>query len=73
VTTEDVEAQLRRVAERLAQELQHLSREAVEDEVRRVDAEFGDPPVKQFLPILVGREARARLLTRREEATLPVS
>lgn len=69
MTTEAVHAQLARVAERLAQELADLPREAVEDEVRRVDAEFGDPPVKQFLPILVGREARARLLTRRRLET----
>jgi hypothetical protein len=63
--TEDSESQIRRVADRLADELtsRGVPPSAVEAEVRRVTAELtADARVTQYVPILVHRAARDRLL-----------
>ncbi len=62
--TTDVNRQLDLLVDHLAEELgDRVSRRQVEESVRRVRSEYGSPPITQFLPILVEREVRARLVS----------
>lgn len=50
-----------RVIERLIEQFPELSREEIIDAVRGHYADYDDSPVRDFLPILVERRARAEL------------
>jgi hypothetical protein len=60
--TTDVGKQLDALVDRLADEFgDRVPVRQVTETVRQVRAEFGSPPITQFLPILVERQARSRI------------
>jgi hypothetical protein len=60
--TADVNTRLDVLVERLAEEFgSRVPRREVAASVRRVRREFGEPPITQFLPILIERQVRATL------------
>jgi hypothetical protein len=60
--TADVGKQLDALEDRLANEFgDRVPKRQVKETVREVRAEFGSPPIMQFLPVLVERQVRVRI------------
>ena len=60
--TANVNKRLDALVDRLAEEFgDRVSRRDVATSVRRVRRTFGEPPITEFLPILVERQVRASL------------
>lgn len=59
-TSLDVDAELETLAKSLAEELNGaVPRAEIERSIREERDRFGDPPITQFLPILIERKVRS--------------